>query len=92
MDDSPAYHIQHIHDIRLVRAPQAAGDEDLVKLATDTGHNFLMGCRLLRILRTGTCKQDRIQRQRRPLLPYAAESNPGSHIAYRIHCDSDTYV
>ena len=50
-----------------------------------------MGCRFSRILRTGSCKQDRIHRKRGTVQSDAAQSDSGSHFADRIHynCNFD---
>ena len=64
--------IERIHDVRMVRPPQAPGNEDLLKLAAHPDHPLLMGSSILRILRPGTGKQDRIRGQRRSIQPHAA--------------------
>ena len=43
LDNTPSDSVKRIHDIRLVWAPQAPGDEDLHKLAADPCHPVLMG-------------------------------------------------
>ena len=43
LDNTSAYSIQCIHDIRMVRPLEAPGNEDLHKLAAYTGNPLLMG-------------------------------------------------
>ena len=69
----------------MVRASEAAGDENILQLAADSRHPVLMGRCILRILRPGPRKQDRIHRQWRAVQPDAAESDPGSHIIDGIY-------
>ena len=52
--------LERLHDVRMVRPPEAPGEEDLHKLAPYLSDNILMGSSLLRVLRTGTGKQDRL--------------------------------
>ena len=61
-------------------------------MATHTGYPLFMGCRVLRVLRPGAGKPDRVQRQRRTVLTHATESHPGGHITHRIHGNSHTDV
>ena len=72
LDNTSAYRFECIHDIRMVRPPQASGDEDFDKLAAYSRHPFLVGSSIPRVLRTGTCKQNRICRERRSVQPDAA--------------------
>lgn len=43
VDNTSARRVERVHDIRMVRASEASGNEDFDKLAPDTGHTFLMG-------------------------------------------------
>ena len=86
------YYIQYLHDIRMVRPPQASGNEDFFRLAPHPCNTFLLGCGLLRILRPGAGQQDRLRRQRRPVQSDAAQGNPGSHFPDGIHSHRHTHV
>ena len=76
----------------MVRTPQASGDEDIFKLAAHRSNTFLLGSRILRILRTGTCQQNRVHRQRRSVQPDAAQGDPGGNITHGIHTCCNGYV
>ena len=45
--------IERLYDIRLVRTSQAAGNENILKLASDRSDPLLLGSRIPRILRSG---------------------------------------
>jgi hypothetical protein len=46
LDNTAPHSIKCIYDIRLVRSPQAAGNENIVKLAADRGDPFFLGSRI----------------------------------------------
>ena len=77
--------LERLHDVRMVRPPEAPGDEDLHKLAPYRSDTLLMGSGLLRILRTGAGKQNRLRRKRRSVQPHAAEDHPGGDLSYSIY-------
>ena len=77
--------LERLHDVRMVRPPEAPGDEDLHKLAPYRSDTLLMGSGLLRILRTGAGKQNRLRRKRRSVQPHAAEDHSGSDLPHRLH-------
>ena len=76
----------------MVRASKAPGNEDFLKLASHLRHTVLVGSGIFRVLRPSAGKQDRVQRQRRAILPHAAESDTGGHLPHRLHCNSDADV
>ena len=77
--------LQRLHDVRMVRPPEATGAEDLHKLAPYRSDTLLMGGSLLRVLRTGAGKQDRLCRKRRSVQPHAAEDHPGGDLSYSLY-------
>ena len=77
--------LKRLHDVRMVRPPEAPGDEDLNQLAPYRSHTILLGSSVLRVLRTGTCKQDRLCRKRRSVQPHAAEDHPGGDHSYSLY-------
>ena len=77
--------LERLHDVRMVRPPEAPGDEDLHKLAPYRSDTLLMGSSLLRVLRTGTGKQNRLCRKRRSVQPHAAEDHPGGDLSYSLY-------
>ena len=77
--------LERLHDVRMVRSPEAPGDEDLHKLAPYRSDTLLMGSGLLRILRTGAGKQNRLCRKRRSVQPHAAEDHPGGDLPYSLY-------
>ena len=89
LDYTAADRFECVHDIRMVRSPQASGNEDLIKLAADCGHTVLMGSGILRILRSGAGQQDRIHRQRRSVQSDAAQGDTGGDFPHGIHPRSD---
>ena len=60
LDYITSHRIECIHDFRVVRTSEASGDENFFKLATYTCNTILMGSSILRVLRTGAGKQNRI--------------------------------
>ena len=92
LDNTPSYSIECVHDIRMVRPPETPGNEDFIKLASYRSHSLLMGRGILRVLRPGTCKQDRFHRKRRSFQPDAAQDHPGSDITDRLHSTRDCNV
>ena len=84
--------LERIHDVRLVRPPEAPGDEDLHKLAPYRSDTLLMGSGLLRILRTGAGKQDRLCRERRSVQPHAAEDHSGGNLPYCLYYHGNSNV
>lgn len=77
--------LERLHDVRMVRPPEAPGDEDLHKLAPYRSDTLLMGSGLLRILRTSAGKQNRLRRKRRSVQPHAAEDHPGGDLPYGLY-------
>ena len=69
----------------MVWPPQTSGDEDFIKLATYPGNPLFLGSSILRVLRPGTGKQNRIRRKRRSFQPYAAESCARSDFFNSFH-------
>ena len=77
--------LERLHDVRMVRTPEAPGDEDLNQLAPYRSHTILLGSSVFRILRTGAGKQNRLCRERWSVQPHAAEDHPGSHLPDGIY-------
>ena len=77
--------LKRLHDVRMVRSPEAPGDEDLHKLVPYRSDTLLMGSGLLRILRTGAGKQNRLRRKRRSVQPHAAEDHPGGDLSHSLY-------
>lgn len=69
----------------MVRTSQIAGNEDLDRLATDSGHSSVMGPGVLRVLRPSAGQQDRFPGKWRAVQYHAAESYPGSDIIDSFH-------
>ena len=92
LDHTSTDRLECIHDIRMVRPPQAPGNENFHKLAPHTRDTFLMGRSLPRILRTSSGQQNRLRRKRRSVQPHAAQSNPGSDLADSLHSHRDRNV
>ena len=86
LDSTAAYNIKHIHDFRLVRTPEAPGDEDFLQLASYTGNPLLLGYRILRVLRPGPRQQNRFQREWRSIQYNAVESDTGGDLPHGIYC------
>ena len=76
----------------MVRSSEASGNENIDRLAGNSGHIVLLGTCILRVLRPGSGKQDRFQRQRRSVLDNAAESHPGGCIPDGVHHHRDFHV
>ena len=92
LDNTAACSIKHIHDICMVRSSETSGNEDIIELASYHRNTFLMGSSIPGILRSGSCKQDRIHRQRRSVQPHAAQSDSGSDLSDGIYGNRDTDV
>jgi hypothetical protein len=46
LDNTPAHRLERIYDIRMVRSSETSRNEDFYKLAPDSRHIALMGCRV----------------------------------------------
>ena len=85
LDNLTPYSLERLHDIRLVRTSEAAGDENLIRLASHRSDPLLMGSRIPRILRPGSGQQNRFRRKRRSFQSDAAENHPGGDFTDSIH-------